>query len=203
MILYASQRSPFARKVRIAARELGLMEDIREEFVTIKMGEIHPEVGAANPLAQIPTLVLPDGACFYDSLVICEYLDLRAGRNQLFPMESSTRLEAMRRHAIGHTTIERLVRLMSERMRAGPGVGDQFMATLEAKVALALSQLEKEASRWGGRALDIGDVSVVSALAYADFRFPDLAWAAHRPALASWFASASSRPAVSETSFVP
>jgi glutathione S-transferase len=37
-----------------------------------------------NPLGKVPTLITDEGDALYDSRVICEYLDARAGA-RLFP----------------------------------------------------------------------------------------------------------------------
>jgi glutathione S-transferase len=43
-------------------------------------------------LGKIPTLVLEDGTTLFDSRVIVEYLDHRAGGGKIIPQESKARL---------------------------------------------------------------------------------------------------------------
>src|SRR5437763_4698324 len=79
MKLYGNAASPFARKCRVIAHELGLkLAEIR----TLPMQD--PEFRRINPLGKIPALVLDDGSVLIDSPVICEYLN-HVGGGKFFP----------------------------------------------------------------------------------------------------------------------
>ena len=65
--LRSSVRSPFGRKVRIAASVVGLTDDILVEE-TDTMSADDP-IRQQNPLGKIPALVLEDGRTLYDSRV--------------------------------------------------------------------------------------------------------------------------------------
>ena len=69
MKLLYTPTSPFARKVRVLAHELGLADAI--ELVPTDLAAEAPELVAHNPLAQVPTLIRDDGTALYDSPVIC------------------------------------------------------------------------------------------------------------------------------------
>jgi hypothetical protein len=69
--LFLSQRSPFARRVRLALKRLNLPV---EERVIDVFGD-HPELLALNPLGMVPTLRTPEGLGLFDSSAILEYLD--------------------------------------------------------------------------------------------------------------------------------
>lgn len=73
MQLHWSPRSPYVRKVMIAAHEMGLAD--RLECVRTVVGGTAPHLALMrdNPLGKIPTLVLPDGTAIYDLPVIIEY----------------------------------------------------------------------------------------------------------------------------------
>jgi Glutathione S-transferase, N-terminal domain len=58
MTLFASSRSPFVRKVLVAAYETGVAERLRLERVVVSANKPNAAVMAANPLNKIPTLVL-------------------------------------------------------------------------------------------------------------------------------------------------
>ena len=62
MKLYWSSRSPFVRKVMVAAHEVGLAGRIRTERVVVSAAAPNAEVMAVNPLNKIPTLILDDGS---------------------------------------------------------------------------------------------------------------------------------------------
>jgi glutathione S-transferase len=73
MKLYWSSRSPFVRKVMVAAHEVGIADRIRTQRVVVAPNSPNIEVMQDNPLSKIPTLVFDDGTSLYDSRVICEY----------------------------------------------------------------------------------------------------------------------------------
>ncbi len=75
MKLYWSSRSPFVRKVMVAAHEVGIADRIRTQRVVVAPNNPNIEVMQDNPLSKIPTLVFDDGTSLYDSRVICEYFD--------------------------------------------------------------------------------------------------------------------------------
>src|SRR6201984_838064 len=79
MKLTFSPASPFARKVRIAAIELGLVDKI--EFVpsTVTPGTPNDEYSRITPLKKLPVLILNTGEVILDSYVIVEYLNELAG----------------------------------------------------------------------------------------------------------------------------
>ena len=79
MKLHWSPRSPFVRKVMIAAHELGLADRIDTVRTVVRMGRPNEALLPDNPLSKIPTLVLDDGRTLFDSLTIIEYLDHIAG----------------------------------------------------------------------------------------------------------------------------
>jgi glutathione S-transferase len=58
MKLYGSSRSPFARKVMLAAHELGLAGRIQTVRSVVAMVKPARELLPENPLGKIPTLVL-------------------------------------------------------------------------------------------------------------------------------------------------
>ena len=73
MRLFIASASPFVRKCRIVAREKGLLD--RMEEVTADPYANDPALVAANPIAQVPALVLDDGTVFTDSPMIAAVLD--------------------------------------------------------------------------------------------------------------------------------
>ena len=100
MKLHWSPRSPFVRKVMIAAHELGRGGPASQTVRTVvAMTKPNAALLADNPIGKIPTLVLDDGTAIYDSLVICEYLDSLAGP-RLFPPAGPARWTALTRHAL-------------------------------------------------------------------------------------------------------
>ena len=93
MILRSAPPSPFGRKVCIALSLLGLDRDVRVEAADTV--DPHDSLREQNPLGKIPVLI-EDGSTFYDSRVILEYLDDRAGGGKIIPREAGPRFAALR-----------------------------------------------------------------------------------------------------------
>jgi len=75
--------SPYVRKVRVVAEEIGIADRIK--LVATNTREKPEEIVPLNPLGKIPTLVTDDGAILFDSPVICEYLDATLDRTASYP----------------------------------------------------------------------------------------------------------------------
>ena len=97
MKLHFALPSPYVRKVRAVAIELGL--DDRIELLTRAMTPVSPDadLNADNPLGKIPCLITDDGEALYDSRVICSYLDSLADGNSVIPGNGPARWTALRR----------------------------------------------------------------------------------------------------------
>ena len=92
LTLRSSPSSPFVRKVRIAASVLGLEREIAlEPADTLNASD---SVRQQNPLGKIPALVLEDGTVLFDSRVILDYLDHRAGGGRIVPRDAGARSAA-------------------------------------------------------------------------------------------------------------
>src|SRR6201987_6449263 len=85
MKLTFSPASPFARKVRIAAIELGLIDRIEFVATNVVPGQANDDYSKITPLKKLPVLILDNGDVILDSYVIVEYLDELAGGNKLIP----------------------------------------------------------------------------------------------------------------------
>ena len=80
MILRSSPPSPFGRKVKLALGILGLENDVTIEKADPT--DASDTIRKQNPIGKIPALIIEDGTVLYDSPVILEYLDHRAGGGQ-------------------------------------------------------------------------------------------------------------------------
>jgi glutathione S-transferase len=98
MILRTAPASPFGRKVRIAASVLGLDGDIQiERADTMDPADT---VRRQNALGKIPVLITEDNAPVFDSRVILEYLDHRAGGDRIIPANPQARFAALTLQAL-------------------------------------------------------------------------------------------------------
>ena len=193
MKLYSNAASPFARKCRVIAHELGLkLEEIR----TLPMQE--PEFRRVNPLGKIPALVLDDGSVLIDSPVICEYLN-HTGGGKFFPGMSIWRHNSGRWKALGLAAL-------------GDGIADAAVAWVimgrEATVPEAARQRQMQTVLAGLDALErvkfakdptIGEISVACAIGYIEFRLTDLDWKSSRPKLSAWYAQFCEYPSMKVT----
>ncbi len=197
MQLYSNPLSPFARKVRVSALELGLAGRIELVNVTQSPVNPHRELRAHNPLGKIPALITDSGETLYDSPVICEHLDALAGGNRLFPAPGAARWTALRRQALADGMTDAAVLVRYEQAVRPPAlqwpdwIEGQFL-----KIRTALDTLEKEDL---DAAFDIGTISIACALGYLDLRFPDERWRETRPRVDAWLAALGERPSLAAT----
>ena len=197
MKLYWSSRSPYVRKVMIAAHELGLADKLETIPVVVAMAQPNATVMAVNPLNKIPTLVTDDGQILSESVLICEYLDALSGAPRLFPSAPAARWPALRWHALGNGLLDILLPWRTERLRADARA--DVIAALAAKTTATLLLLDAEADRLAAAPVAIGHVGVAAALGYLDFRFADLAWRDRHPRLSAWYATFAQRPSMRAT----
>jgi glutathione S-transferase len=195
MTLHWSPRSPYVRKVMIAAHELGLADRLRTVRTVVGGTTPHRDLMRENPLGKIPTLVLADGTVIYDSPVICEYLDTLHGREKLFP-DWPERLAALRRLALGDGMLDIALAWLGERFRPPERQSAPHMALWQDKLRCCVDALEQEADVLAAGRLTIGHIAIGNALAYLDFRFSDLNWRDGHPHLAAWHATFAARPSV-------
>ena len=201
MTLHFAHASPFARKVRVVAAELGLADRIDLAEVHVAPGTPNPGYsGAVNPLRRVPAMTMPDGASLLDSTLICQYLDELAG-HVLIPAEGERRWRVLNAHAVANGMTELAVQLRYETFaRPEPARWADGIADLESKIGFGLDWFEARAGD-GSRApeLDLGTVALVCALEYLDFRHPHLGWRADRPRLEAGHAALAGRESFAAT----
>ena len=162
---------------------LGLDHEIRiEPADTMNPGD---SVRQQNPLGKIPALVLEDGTVLFDSRVILEYLDHRAGGGRIIPTAASARFAALRLQALADGIMDASVLLVYEGRWRPPERHEPKWVDLQAgKVARALSALEAAPPALTATP-DVGQIALACALGYRDFRFPGT-WRTDHPRLVAW-----------------
>jgi glutathione S-transferase len=201
MTLFASSRSPFVRKVLVAAHETGLAPRLKTRRVVVSANKPNPEVMVANPLNKIPTLLLADGTSIYDSRVICEFFDTLHGGPPLIPSDPSGRWQALRLQALGDGLMEVVIARLGETNRPPATQSATHLSSFRLKIAAVLDELEKLSAAWGG-SFAIGQIAVACVLAHLDFRFAADDWRAGRARLAAWYETAAARPSMRATEYV-
>jgi len=180
MKLLGSTRSPYFRKVRVAAIEKGIALDI------VELRASAPEVAAANPLAKIPTLIRDDGRPLYDSGVIVEYLDGLGAGPKLIPDAFEARIEVRRWEALASGVMDATVAIYHEnQLPEGERKADVF-AKQQRKIDAALAVMETDLGDHDfccGDGLMLADVACGCALSYLDSNLAGMDWRKHHPAL--------------------
>lgn len=199
MKLHWSPRSPYVRKVMVAAHELALVDRLDCVRSLAAMSTTNPAIMADNPLSKIPALVLDDSQVIVDSTVIVEYLDSLAGGGRLLPTNGPARWQTLSRHALAQGVIDLLILWRNERDKPPPQQTPAWLDAFAAKVAATLDEFERAPP---SGPLDMVGIALGCALAYADFRFAALSWRTGRPALAAWYATFDARPSAQATAFV-
>jgi glutathione S-transferase len=194
MKLHWSTRSPFVRKVMIAAHEIGCVDKLTLQRSVVAMSAPNPDVMRDNPLSRIPTLVLDDGTVFTDSLLIIEYLDATFGSGSIVPASGPDRFEVLRRHALASGFIEVSVLRRNERDRPADKRSEPHLASYALKTKATLASFEASAPELNRRPFDVAQIALAAALGYLDFRFTDEPWRPAHPNLARWHDGVASRP---------
>ncbi|OYY92140.1 MAG: hypothetical protein B7Y45_00980 [Sphingomonas sp. 28-66-16] len=199
MVLHWSPRSPFVRKVMVAAHERGIADAFtcrRSVAVTTAPDAV---LMAANPLNKIPVMERDDGPPLLDSRTICEFLDGIGDAPPLHP-QGPARWLALRRQALADGLCDLAILWRGECRRDAPSA--PHVVAYAVKTRATLDRFDAEASDPAVGALDIGDIALGCALSYLDFRFADLAWREGRERLARWQAAIESRTSMQATAIV-
>src|SRR3954451_8553872 len=116
MKLIFSPSSPFVRKVRIAAIELGLIDKIAFLPTTVAPGQPNDDYARITPLKKLPALILDNGDVILDSYVIAEYLDELAGGGKLIPASGPTRWKVKSDHSLIQGMLDSMLLCRYEKM---------------------------------------------------------------------------------------
>jgi glutathione S-transferase len=182
-ILRSSPASPFGRKIRIAIDVLGLADQI--EIRAADTTDPNDDLRRQNPLGKIPTLLGEDGVAFYDSRVILEYLDMKAGGGRVIPREGEPRFAALRLQALCDGICDASLLVVYEgRFRPAERHEEKWVALQNGKIARGLATLE--AAPPGIDATPtVGQIALACTLGYRDLRFEGK-WRKDHPKLVAW-----------------
>jgi glutathione S-transferase len=196
MKLTFSPASPFARKVRVAAIELGLIDRIEFMPATVVPGQPNDEYLHINPLKKLPALILDNGDVIIDSYVIVEYLDDLAGGGKLIPASGADRWRVKSDHSLLQGMLDSMLLCRYERMVRPQGLQWQAWSDDHWNRAwTGMARFEKQADVLS-RPLDIVQIALTCVLGYADFRFADCGWRKAYPKLDAFHERMLSRPSV-------
>ena len=180
MRLYLSTGSPFVRKCRVVIREKGLLPKVEEVAIDFPY-KSDPGHLAANPIGQVPALVADDGVTFFDSTLICAYLDSLSGAPRLLPPEGPDHWRVRRLETIGDGMMEMTVKQVLESRRPEQEQSALWRGYWMGGLERALDTAEANAP--DPSSLNIGAISLAIAATYLDFRLPSLDWRSSHPKL--------------------
>ena len=196
MKLTFSPASPFARKVRITAIELGLIDKIELVPATVVPGQANDEYVRINPLKKLPALILDNGDVVVDSYVIVEYLDELAGGGKLIPSSGPNRWRVKSDHSLLQGMLDSMLLCRYEKMVRPQGLQWQAWSDDHWNRAWSgMARFDKQADVLS-RPLDIVQIALICVLGYADFRFADCGWRKAFPNLSAFNERMLSRPSV-------
>lgn len=206
-ILHWSPRSPFVKKIVVAAHELGLDDHFEQVRSVVPTDDHDHPIFADNPLGRIPAVVTPEGDKINGSTVIMEYLDVLAATAngaktpQIFPADPATRLKVRNIENLCDGMLETLLNWMLEwyfpTYRIQTNLGNNGN-----KINRSLDVLEQELDWIASSGINAASITTGCTLSYLDFRFTRIIdWRANRPKLAKWHESFIARPSYQENRF--
>jgi glutathione S-transferase len=195
MKLTFSPASPFARKVRIAAIELGLIDKIEFTSATVAPGQANEEYSRITPLKKLPVLITNDGDVILDSYVIVEYLNETAG-GALIPGYGRRRWQVKTDHSLLDGMLDSMLLCRYEKMVRPQGLQWQAWADDHWNRAwTGMARFENRDDVLSGP-FDIVQIGLVCVLGYADFRFADCGWRKAYPKLDKFHQKMLERPSI-------
>jgi len=197
MILRSSPASPFGRKVRIALSVLDLEGEVRTEAADTS--DVNDSLRRQNPLGKIPVLIAEDGAAYYDSRVILDYLDYRSGGGKIVPREPAARFAALRLQALCDGILDASILTIYEtRWRKADMHEPKWLEHQAGKVTRGLAALEAAPPPLDAIP-NVRQITLACTLGYRDFRFGG-DWRNDHPRLIAWLDNFASRvPAFAAT----
>ena len=196
MKLSFSPSSPFARKVRIAAIELGLIDKIEFLPTTVVPGQPNDAYARITPQKKLPALILDNGDVILDSYVIAEYLDELAGGGKLIPASGPARWKVKSDHSLLQGMLDSMLLCRYEKAVRPQGLQWQAWSDDHWNRAWqGMARFDKQADVLS-RPLDIVQIALVCVLGYADFRFADCGWRKAYPNLDAFHEKMLVRPSV-------
>ena len=189
MQLFGSLTSPYVRKLRVLAAELG---------IELPLAEISPmddgaALLAANPLGKVPALVLDDGKAIVDSPVIAAWLLAQRPGNAFMPAGGNAHWAARTTEAIADGILDAAIVL---RFNAGQGVTSGMWVDRQYRA------IDRGLAALAGRVSDgfgYAEICAVVACEYLDLRWPGIDWRGDQPALAALHDRLTARPSLVAT----
>ncbi len=185
MKLIGSLTSPYVCKVRIVLAE----KKLDYQFVTEEVWSADTRIHESNPLGKVPCLIMEGHEAVFDSRVIVEYLDTLSPVGKLIPTDGRARAEVKTWEALADGVMDAALLARMESVWAGRAENQRSQAWIDrqlAKIDRALHAMDQglgDKPFCSGVHMSLSDIAVGSALAYLDFRFPQIDWRTGQPGL--------------------
>ncbi|NVJ68025.1 MAG: glutathione S-transferase [Gammaproteobacteria bacterium] len=194
MKLIYSTASPYARTARIAVRELGLLQQVEEIFQ-------HPFENPAqlisfNPLCKVPCLIDDSDTGIFDSQVICEYLDVKAGNILFGAINNDWHLKTL--YSLTRGILDSCVAWQQDKMRGEAGASEFWQQRFISSIERGLNYLQKQLSNFP-KSFSALDINLMTILDYLYFRHPEYEWQEQHPQLVNWYQQRRDRNSIVET----
>ncbi|MGE0615152.1 MAG: glutathione S-transferase family protein [Bacteriovoracia bacterium] len=191
-----TQRSPFARRVRMAM----LRNQIAHELTNVEPFKPSEEFLQANPLGLVPVLILPNGDQIADSAAILEFLNETHGG--IWPVDPQARYRSRQLSTLAEGLTLCAVLHFQETMKES--TSRTWQDRQREKIERTLRVLEREHAnplfyQANGAELAQPGLDLGAALEYLEFRLPDFKWREHAPKLTSLYDKFTRTPGYSET----
>lgn len=184
MILRSSPPSPFGRQVKLAAKHMGLMDQISVELADTTNPE--DSLRGQNPLGKIPVLLTSEGVALYDSRVILDYLDHIAGGEKIVP-SGLAKFSAYTLQSLANGIADAaLIQVYEKRFRPEELQSQDWLNYQADKVRRGMESLEAAPPPLTtANKIHVGHIALACALGYQDLRFEG-AWREIYPQLVVW-----------------
>jgi glutathione S-transferase/environmental stress-induced protein Ves len=198
MQLYYSTGSPYARVIRVALREAGLLPQVRESVATLR--DPASVLLPYNPVGRVPTLLLADGTVLTETPLILDHLDSLGAPHRLLPPTGPARWAAAARLGQVIGLLDGVAVWNRELRRPEHERSPGVIALETGRANRVLDTLEGVAVAWGfSGAPDAPRIALGCVLGYAEQRHRAWAWRDGRPRLAAWFEAMAARPSFQAT----
>ncbi len=193
MKLYGTTTSPFVRRVRVVAEELG----VKYTVVSTAGEDGQAALRSVSPVWKVPAAEI-DGHVLLDSHVIVEYLLDRSGYGTLRPARDRWREANV--HAVIDAMLDSAINVRLLRLDGADPEKIAYLAKQRARVASTLDWIEGELR--GGHFTDdprlgLTELALYTALDWMAFR--DEVRLRDRPALAAFMDGHAGRPSLQAT----
>ncbi len=193
MQLLYTPTSPYARRARIAVHEAGLADKVNLVDINPREANID-QLLSHNPSGKVPLLVTDDGTALCESLIIARHLDNASG-GKLYPGDAAELIRTLETESIASVLMDSLYVRSHENRRDAAQRSQNVIDLEKARAMRCYDALEQRAGSFGGR-IDMGTITAVCSLGYADGRHSADEWRSGRTTLSAWFDRMPKRPAV-------